>query len=69
MNNKKGNLSARVKELESKRPADPLTVQIIWQVTDPTTGEVTERPGPLYVYNKPGQAPEIIQPAKKGANK
>ena len=60
-------LNQRLEALEAITPTEPLQIQIIWQ-HKAIDGTITERPGPLYVYRRLGEPPEIIQnPVKKAS--
>lgn len=60
-------LNKRLNALEAITPAEPLQIQIVWQ-HKAIDGTITKRPGPLYVYHRPGEPPEIIQnPVKKAS--
>jgi len=60
-------LIQRLEILEAITPAEPLQIQVIWQ-DKAKDGTITEQPGPLYVYHRPGEPPEKIQPTEKRAN-
>ena len=60
-------LNQRLDALEAITPAEPLQIQIIW-LDKALDGTVTKRPGPLYVYHRPGEPPEKIEPTAKRAN-
>jgi len=60
-------LNKRLNALEAITPAEPLQIQIVWQ-HKAIDGTITKRPGPLYVYHRPGEPPEKIQPTEKRAN-
>ena len=60
-------IKARLDALEAITPAEPLKIQIIW-LDKALDGTITKRPGPLYVYHRPGEPPEKIQPTEKKAS-
>jgi len=60
-------LNQRLDALEAITPAEPLQIQVIWQ-DKAKDGTITEQPGPLYIYHRPGQAPEIIKSTVKRAS-
>lgn len=57
-------IKARLDALEAITPAEPLKIQIIW-LDKALDGTITKRPGPVYIYNQPGQPPDKIDPQKE----